>query len=157
MQRSILRSQPSTGWMVLVMVCLFATPLKADDWIWNPFSKSSSKSSSSPLYRNSSTSKSKSSWLPQWSWPKSGRNGPNVTTYSRSNTSTWSKMTKTSKQWWDKTTEMLDPYPDPKPSKYSSYPSDKKKDGWFDGWFKRDDSKKIETVPDFLRQESPKL
>ncbi|MEQ1826045.1 MAG: hypothetical protein ABL921_08865 [Pirellula sp.] len=68
------------------------------------------------------------------------------------------KISKTSKRWWNNTLDALDPYPDPKPSKYSSMSeSEKKKGNWFTGMFQREEPKKIETVSDWLKQETPKF
>ena len=134
-------------------------PYAAADWSWNPFSKSTASASrnASPLY---TTQPKKSSWMPTLKAPKMpwSSSGSNVSSYSKNKTSTWNKMSKSSKKWWNKTAEMLDPYPEPKPSTYaSSYGNEKKKSSWFGSMgsmFKKEPAP-IETVPDFLRQESP--
>jgi hypothetical protein len=124
-----------------------------------PFAVFQKKNSNIADYKPIASKSSKSSWLPSWKVPKMPwtKSEPKVSTYRPKNTSTWHRMSKTSKQWWNKTTEMLDPYPDPKPSTYSSVNSpSKKKSNWFSGMFQSKEPKKIETLPDWLRQESPK-
>ena len=129
----------------------------ADGWTWGPFSKSEARRDSSPLY--SSVNKPKSSWLPTMKWPRTpwSNSGLRTTSYSRSNTSTWGKVSKTSKRWFNKTAEMLDPYPDPKPSTYYSNSSEapKPNSSWFSGWFEKKDSGEPKTANDFLSR--PKL
>lgn len=132
----------------------------ADNWgFWNPFSKSKSSSSSSQS-SYSSSSKSKS-WLPTWKTPTMpwSKPKPRVSSYQKKNNSAWNSMSKTTKKWWNKTTELLDPYPDPKPPVDSSVAdANKKKSGWFSwaGWGKSE-KKETETMglPDFLRQKAP--
>jgi len=152
---------PSTrilGLLVFIAAALTASVGMADGWTWGPFSKSNPSRDSSPLYSNSN--KSKSSWLPTMKWPKMpwSSTGPRPSSYSRSKSSTWDRMGKTSKRWWNKTTEMLDPYPDPKPSTYYSSNSDsqKSKRGWFDGWFGAKESEGPKTANEFFRQETLK-
>ena len=152
------RSDGATSICLFAMVFILFLPTTAfaDGW-WNPFSKSSASRDSSPLYpSSSSTSGSKSSWMPTFKAPKMpwSKSGPKVGSYSRNKGSTWDKMSRTSKRWWNKTAEMLDPYPEPAPEKYTP---EKPKTNWFTGWFsKKDDGKKIETVPEWLGQPSPK-
>jgi hypothetical protein len=121
-----------------------STPLGQDKWDWNLFSDSKPDPVESPLY--ASSSKKKSSWLPSWKspWPSKKTSS----SYSRNNGTTWDRMKKSSKRFWAKTAEVLDPYPDPKPE--SSTPP--KKASGFSSWFKREEPKKIETVQDWLDQ-----
>jgi hypothetical protein len=158
MQRHLLR-------IVTIMLAFLASfslvqPGYSQDWSWNPFKESSASRDDSPIYNVAQTS-SKSSWMPSWpkiSNPFSKKSGPKVSSYSKSKTSTFNRMSKASKQWWNKTAELLDPYPDPKPSTYESLSKpDSKKGNWFTGMFQSDEPKKIETLPDWLRQETPKL
>ena len=65
-------------------------------------------------------------------------------------------MSKSSKRWWNKTTQLLDPYPDPKPPKYSSTSEKAKKSNWFTGMFKTKEPEKVNNVTDFLKLPSPK-
>jgi hypothetical protein len=76
-----------------------------------------------------------------------------LTTYSRNNSTAWQKMSKTSKRWWNRTTELLDPYPEPKPLSASD---SKSESGWFSGWFGKKDERKFDSVNDFLSQPIPK-
>jgi hypothetical protein len=68
-------------------------------------------------------------------------------------------MTASAKKAWKKTTDFLDPYPDPKPK--SVVAPTKKKSSWFGGsdedgsWWGKEEKKK-QSVPDFLGQEMPK-
>ncbi len=132
----------------------------ADSWTWGPFSKPSASRDSSPLYSSRSTS-AKSSWLPTMKIPRMpwSSNNQRVTSYPRSNTSTWTKMSKTSKRWWNKTVEMLDPYPDPKPQTtpyISNSESRKSKSSWFSGWFSSKETEVPRTANDFLAGEMVK-
>ena len=146
------------GLLVFSVVILSPNSGFADGWTWGPFSKSNSSRDSSPLYNSSSTTQ-KSSWLPTMKMPKMpwSSSGPKVSSYSRSNTSTWGKMTKASKRWWSKTTEMLDPYPDPKPSTYVTNSDPKSsKPGFFQSLFKSKEPEGPRTADEFFRQESLK-
>jgi hypothetical protein len=138
-------------------LALFTTGIRGEEkpW-WNPFQKSTA---SSPLYGSQTSTSKKTSWIPSMSMPKMpwSSSGPKVNSYSKNKTSTMGKISKTSKRWWNNTMEALDPYPDPKPPKYSSESSSEKKGNWFTGMFQRDEPKKIETVSDWLKQESPKF
>ncbi len=141
----------------LLFTGLVATPslVLADGWTWGPFSKAAPTRDNSPLY--SSKSSSSKSWLPSMKMPKmpwSNSSSPRVSSYSRSNASTWGKMSAASKRWWSKTAEVLDPYPDPKPSTYvSSSDSKKPKSNWFTGMFQKQESSEPRTANEFLRQE----
>lgn len=129
--------------------------VRADGWTWGPFSKSSSSRDSSPLYsKSSSGTKSWLPTLPTMKMPKMpwSNSGPKVNSYSRNNTSTWGKMTKTSKRWWNKTTELLDPYPDPKPSTYTTSDSQPPKPSFWSGWFGSKEPEGPRTANDFLAQ-----
>jgi hypothetical protein len=147
---------------LLTLIVCFPNALRADDkWSWNPFSKAATTRESNPIYSgaSASTESKKSSWLPNWKTPRMpwDSSGPRVSSYSKSNTSSLDKMSRTSKKWWKNTTDFLDPYPDPKPSKYANNYDKPKKANWFTGMFKKNETKKIETLPDWLRQESPKF
>lgn len=142
-----------------VLLVGMASSLQADDsWNWNPFAKSSSSRDSSPLYSKASSS-SKSSWWPSWKTPKMPweKSGPQISSYNRSKTSTWGKINRTTKTWWKNTAEFLDPYPDPKLPKYDPPASSTKKTNWFTGMFQKEEPKKVETVQDWLKQETPKF
>ena len=142
------------GFLFFLGLTVAASPVFADGWTWGPFSKAEPSRDSSPLYKSKSSSSK--SWLPSMKMPKMpwSKSGPQVSSYSRSNTSTWSKMSNTSKRWWNKTTELLDPYPAPKPAPYvSSSDSQKPKSNWFTGMFKKQESTEPRTANEFLRQE----
>ena len=127
----------------------------AEDWTWGPFSKASSSRDSSPLYSKSS---SKSSWLPTMKMPTMpwSSKRPRVSSYSRSNTSYMGRISKATKNTFSKTAEWLDPYPDPKPSTYSSSSeSQKSNSNWLSGWFTRKEPYKPMNEIDFLRQDKP--
>ena len=143
------------GWIVFFVIATVPSVGFADDWTWGPFSKSTSSRDSSPLYSKSS---SKSSWLPSMTMPTMpwSTKGHRVNSYSRSNTSTLGKMSKTTKRWWNTTTEWLDPYPDPKPSAHSSSSDSKKSNSnWFTGIFQKEETNRPMNEIDFLRQEKP--
>ncbi len=147
--------------LLLFCVIFFATPspMQADDsWSWNPFAKSSSSRDSSPLY-SKSVSSSKSTWWPSWKAPKMpwSKSGPSVSSYNRSKTTTWGKINRTTKTWWKNTAEFLDPYPEPKPPRYEEPSSTSKKTNWFTGMFQKEEPQKVETVQDWLKQETPKF
>ena len=153
----MLRQIPSRNRLVAILVVLGF--LFVSGCTSTPFAAFQKKNDSSASYTHIAAKKGSSSWLPSFKAPKMpwSKSEPKVSSYSRSNGTTWNRMTKTSKKWWNKTTEVLDPYPDPKPSKYaSSNASEKKKTNWFTGMFQPKETKKIETLPDWLRQESPK-
>ena len=136
--------------VVFVLACLSSRPHLAEGWSWNPFASKSESKDSSPLYSKSSSGNK--SWLPEWKAPKmpwSSKDKP--TSYAKKNDSAWKKMSKTSKQWWDKTADILDPYPEPKPAT-PAY-AKPKKPSMFASWFKKEEPKKIESVNDFLKQE----
>lgn len=92
--------------------------------------------------------KSSSSWLPSWGTTKKK---PSSLSYSRNNKTTWQKFQSSSKQAWRKTADVLNPYPPAKPAS-----AKKSSNSWFSGWGESKDSKKIESVPEWLGQESPK-
>lgn len=97
----------------------------------------------------------KSSWLPSWkpptpSLPWSKPKGP--TSYSTNNKTTVQKMSQASKRWWNKTAELLDPYPEPKTKSVTSE-SGKSWFSWFGG---AKEERRYNNVPDFLGGEMPK-
>jgi len=145
--------------LFLTLILVFPTAAsQADDWSWNPFSKSATSPESAPIYSGIEESKPKSTWMPTFMPPKMpwSKSDKRVSTYSRANSSKWSQLSKTSKRWWSKTAEVLDPYPDPKPTEYSKSSHDGKKKNWLTGWFQQDEPKETETVSEWLRQETPK-
>jgi hypothetical protein len=90
--------------------------------------------------------------MPEWKAPKMPWSKPEKpNSYAKKNDTAWNRMSKTSKKWWEKTAEILDPYPDPKPEP-PSY-AKPKKPSMFASWFKKEEPKKIESVNDFLKQE----
>lgn len=141
--------------LALVM-CLLTSFVDAQEsskswWNWGSDkepSRSSTFFGSSSKSKPSMTSMFK---LPSWSKSKSK---------SGSKSSTYSKMTRTSKRWWDNTTDFLNPFNDGKPKTTTpqnswqsrNKPVEKKK-GWFD-WMTVEDKKedRIETIGDWLRQ-----
>ena len=157
MQRQILHSVTIAAFLFgCVTASVGSAEESADEWDWNPLPKSAWSRDSSPIYNNISSSE-KTSWLPKWQTPKMPwSKNQNFRSYSKPKTSTWNQMSRTSKRWWNKTTELLDPYPDPKPPKYSPTPGKAPKSNWFTRMFQPKEPEKPRTVPEFLRQESPK-
>jgi hypothetical protein len=119
-----------------------------EDWLsWIASKQTKGKSSSS-------------SWWPSWgSTKKKPTSSPTIRSYSTNNKTTYEKMTASAKEAWKKTTDFLDPYPDPKPKTVVA--PTKKKSSWFGGsdedgsWWGKEEKKK-QSVPDFLGQEMPK-
>ena len=119
-----------------------------DDWLaWIANNKKGSKSGSS-------------SWWPSWgSSKKKASSSPTIRSYNTNNKTTYQKMTQSAKNTWKKTTDFLDPYPDPKPK--SVVAPTKKKSSWFGSseesgsWWGKEEKKK-QSVPDFLGQEMPR-
>ncbi len=93
------------------------------------------------------------SWFSSWGTPKSfslwPKSKPVATSYSQNNKSTWQKMTMTSKRWWRKTAEVLDPYPEPKLE--SSMASSSKKSNWMTDWMQPEE-RKFNSVNDWAGQ-----
>lgn len=155
------RARASFGLSLFVVFLLTSSPAMADTWSWNPFGTKKKQTDSSPLY-TSGKSSSSGSWMPDWkmpqwkmpSWkaPKMpwSKNQSRASSYSRNNTSTWQKMSRSTKRWWAKTAEALDPYPEPKSA--PTY-EDTPKKSTFASWFKKEEPKKIESVNDFLKQD----
>jgi hypothetical protein len=112
------------------------------EWLqWIASSSSTSSSSSYSFWSGWTTPK-----MPTWSSSK-----PNsFKSYSPRKT-TWQKFQDGSKRAWRKTLDVLDPYPDPKPPSASS----NSKNNWMSSWGQSKE-KKINSVPDFLKQESPR-
>jgi len=98
------------------------------------------------------------SWFPTWSPFKSskstGSSLASQSSYSKNNKTTWQKMSMTSKRWWRKTAEFLDPYAPPKPT--PGVTSKSSGSNWLTGWMKPKEENNIETVPEFLKQGLPK-
>ncbi len=140
-------------WLIGMLVGAFtASPLcYAEGNSWNPFSTKQEPSEKDPevvLIASSSQSKS---WWPEWKMPKmpwtTAKKSP-ANSYTRREPSRWQKMSKTTKRWWNKTADILDPYPDPKPA--SQTQSDKP---LFGEWFgAKKEPNKIENVTDYLKQ-----
>lgn len=72
-------------------------------------------------------------------------------------------MSRTTKSWWDKTTDLLDPFPDDKPKNsdsmaYGVFEDSKKKpvqkESWMSGLWKSDKKKDddIKTIGDWMDQ-----
>ena len=124
--------------LVLTMGSLHCSSTHAEEWNWNPFAKSETKSRPSPLYSSKSTA-SKKSWMPEWKMPSmfSTKKSP-VNSYTRKEPSTFQKMSKSTSQWFSK----LNPFP-----KSTGYSSEPKK-----SWFAPKDDNEVKTVNDFLSQ-----
>jgi hypothetical protein len=102
----------------------------------------------SPIEWIASKSK-KQSWVPEWKNPWSKKTSR--TSYARNKPSNWDKFKRSNKQFWAKTAEVLDPYPDTVPASSNSSSSSSSSSG-FSSWFKREEPKKIESVQDWLSQ-----
>jgi len=98
--------------------------------------------------KSKTSKKSSSSWLP--SWGVSTKKG-NSLSYSRNNKTTWQKFQQSSKQAWRKTADVLNPYPPAKPAS-----AKKSNSSWLSGSGESKNSQKIESVPEWLGQETPK-
>jgi hypothetical protein len=124
--------------LVLAMSCPLASNTHAEEWNWNPFAKSESKSKPSPLY-TSTSSTNKKSWMPEWKMPSMfSTKKTNVNSYTRKEPSTFQKMSKSTSQWFSK----LNPFP-----KSTGYSAEPKK-----SWFSPKQDNEVKTVNDFLRQ-----
>ncbi len=141
---------------VFLFGCVTASVGSAEEWNWNPLPKSAWSRDSSPIYTNIASSE-KSSWLPKWQTPKMPwSKSPTVRSYTKPKASTWNQINKTSKRWWNKTTELLDPYPDPKPTKYSSTAGKAPKSNWLPRMFQPKEPETVNNVTDFLKLPAPK-
>jgi hypothetical protein len=153
MQRQILHS---VSIAVFLFGCVTASVGSADEWDRNPLHKSAWSRDSSPIYTNIASSE-KTSWLPKWQSPKMPwSKSPTVRSYPKSKTSTWNQVSKTSKRWWNKATELLDPYPDPKPTKNSPTAGKPSTANLFTGMFQPKEPEKRNTLEGFLGQDRPK-
>jgi hypothetical protein len=124
--------------LVLAIGSLLASKTHAEEWNWNPFAKSESKSRPSPLY-TSTSSANKKSWMPDWKMPSMfGTKKNNVNSYTRKEPSTFQKMSKSTSQWFSK----LNPFP-----KSTGYSAEPKK-----SWFSPKQDSDVKTVNDFLSQ-----
>jgi hypothetical protein len=124
--------------LVLAIGCLLASNTHAEEWNWNPFAKSESKSKPSPLY-TSTSSANKKSWMPEWKMPSMfSTKKTNVNSYTRKEPSTFQKMSKSTSQWFSK----LNPFP-----KSTGYSAEPKK-----SWFSPKQDNEVKTVNDFLSQ-----
>jgi hypothetical protein len=124
--------------LVLAMSCPLASNTHAEEWNWNPFAKSESKSKPSPLY-TSTSSTNKKSWMPEWKMPSMfSTKKTNVNSYTRKEPSTFQKMSKSTSQWFSK----LNPFP-----KSTGYSAEPKK-----SWFSPKQDNEVKTVNDFLSQ-----
>lgn len=159
----------STGVIALFLAtsCMASSLVAQEPWfppgVGFQGANASAEESEQPEWLQWIASKSKSSqsssWWSGWSAPKmpsmpkmtwSTSKPKRPSSYTSKKTS-WQKFQDSSKQAWRKTTEILDPYPDPKPTP----PSSKSKNSWFSSWSKPKE-KKIESVPEFLNQPPPK-
>jgi len=132
----------------------------ADGWPWSnsPISAAGSADDDQPEWlqwiASSSSSTSNTSFWSGWTTPKmptwSSSKPNSFKSYSPRKT-TWQKFQDGSKRAWRKTLDILDPYPEPKPPSASS----NSKNNWMSGWGQPKE-KKINSVPDFLKQESPR-
>ena len=128
----------SVGLLVLAIGCLLASNTHAEEWNWNPFAKSETKSKPSPLY-TSTSSTNKKSWMPDWKMPSMfGTKKTNVNSYTRKEPSTFQKMSKSTSQWFSK----LNPFP-----KSTGYSAEPKK-----SWFSPKQDNEVKTVNDLLSQ-----
>ena len=128
--------------LVLAMSCPLASNTHAEEWNWNPFAKSESKSKPSPLY-TSTSSTNKKSWMPEWKMPSMfSTKKTNVNSYTRKEPSTFQKMSKSTSQWFSK----LNPFP-----KSTGYSTEPKK-----SWFSPKQDNEVKTVNDFLGLERVK-
>ena len=124
--------------LVLAMSCPLASNTHAEEWNWNPFAKSESKSKPSPLY-TSTSSTNKKSWMPEWKMPSMfSTKKTNVNSYTRKEPSTFQKMSKSTSQWFSK----LNPFP-----KSTGYSAEPKR-----SWFAPKQDNEVKTVNDFLSQ-----
>jgi hypothetical protein len=124
--------------LVLAMSCPLASNTHAEEWNWNPFAKSESKSKPSPLY-TSTSSTNKKSWMPEWKMPSMfSTKKTNVNSYTRKEPSTFQKMSKSTSQWFSK----LNPFP-----KSTGYSAEPKR-----SWFSPKQDNEVKTVNDFLSQ-----
>lgn len=98
--------------------------------------------------KSKTSKKSSSSWL---SNAGSSKKKPSSLSYSRNNKTTWQKFQQSSKQAWRKTADVLNPYPPAKPAS-----AKKSGNSWFSGSGDSKDTKKIDSVPEWLGQESPR-
>ena len=92
--------------------------------------------------------KTSNSWLSTVGAPKKKANS---LSYSRNNKTSWQKFQQSSKQTWRKTADLLNPYPPAKPAS-----AKKSGNSWFSGSGESKNTKKIDSVPEWLGQESPK-
>jgi hypothetical protein len=128
--------------LVLAMSCPLASNTHAEEWNWNPFAKSESKSKPSPLY-TSTSSANKKSWMPEWKMPSMfSTKKTNVNSYTRKEPSTFQKMSKSTSQWFSK----LNPFP-----KSTGYSAEPKR-----SWFSPKQDNEVKTVNDFLGLERVK-
>jgi hypothetical protein len=124
--------------LVLAMSCPLASNTHAEEWNWNPFAKSETKSKPSPLY-TSTSSANKKSWMPEWKMPSMfSTKKTNVNSYTRKEPSTFQKMSKSTSQWFSK----LNPFP-----KSTGYSAEPKR-----SWFSPKQDNEVKTVNDFLSQ-----
>jgi hypothetical protein len=128
--------------LVLAMSCPLASNTHAEEWNWNPFAKSETKSKPSPLY-TSTSSANKKSWMPEWKMPSMfSTKKTNVNSYTRKEPSTFQKMSKSTSQWFSK----LNPFP-----KSTGYSAEPKR-----SWFSPKQDNEVKTVNDFLGLERVK-
>lgn len=147
---------------LVVLMTLGAAPaVRGEGWKMpslNPFKKRDSHPAHLRI-----TDEPKSAWwkpkLPSFSSgkPRGGSSQP----------STWSKMTRTTKNAWSKTTDALNPFDDEpeKPRSVTGYNTaftqassrkkEEKKSSWWPSWGAKEEPQRSKTVQDFLSQERP--
>ncbi len=153
-----------TKTLVLICAIVFAcpSPLMADGW-WESWTGSNkSKTIDTERTKIKWPSASLPKWqTPSWMTPSFMRRS---TTSKRKSASTWSKMSKATKNWWDKTVDLLDPYPDPKPvqedsSVYGNFADSKKKPktkgSWMSGLWGTKEKEEVQTIGDWMDLSRP--
>lgn len=115
-------------------------PSHAEGWLKNPFASGS---------KTTRSRKNDQSWWSNWKAPWTSSKSKSMRSTS---SSTWSKMSKGTKRWWDATTDALDPFPDDKPA--SSTRNNPKESSSFWPWGKKEESK-VENMHDFMGLQRP--
>ncbi len=147
-------------WIIAIFAIVSPSAHADEGWSLNPFSKSKTKATPA-----SSKKEDKGNWMPDWEMPKMKAPSWMKSPFSKKKTtakkkpSALSKMSKSTKAWWKKTTELLDPYPDdPMPRESSTYveKDTKPKGSWMSGlWGSKKKEQEYETVNDFLGSPTP--
>ncbi len=158
--------------VVIALLNLWAPAASAQEnkpW-WNPFAPSTptesaavqnSETRKSSFFDGSNSKKSGLSLPKIGLWP-SGKDGEGKTqkTSSKSQPSTLDKVGNTTKQWWNSTTDFLNPFDDaPKQRRGQGYQPQKeqpKSKGMF-SWFTEPEEEEITSVTDFIGQPRPRF